>query len=64
MGAGLGTPHPNWLWRSGQTEGSRQREPQQVNNYQGCRQAPHKPQCLPSQVCQQLSAGEFPFLQG
>jgi hypothetical protein len=64
MGVGLGTPHPNRLWRSGQTERSHQPEPQQVNNHQGCRQAPDKPQCLPSQVSQQLSVAEFHFLQG
>jgi len=60
MGAGLGAPHPNRSWRNGQTEGSHQPEPQQINNYQGCRQAPDKSQCRPSQV----SAGEFHFLQG
>jgi hypothetical protein len=68
MGAGFGTPHPNRPWRSGQTEGSHQPEPhqpepQQVYNHQGSGQAPDKPQCRPSQVSQQLSAGEFHFLQ-
>jgi hypothetical protein len=69
MGAGLGPSHPHRAWRSGQTEGSyqpepHQPEPQQVNNYQGCRQAPYKSQCRRSQVSQQLSADEFHFLQG